>query len=305
MSTRKIVTLAAIALLVILIGAKELLKSDSLPKVAAVAGDIEKVEIDRDGSTLTLEKSGGKWLIGDQKYPAAKGSVEKIAAMAKDLKLYEKISSKKNYDKYDLAEKGIRLRAFAGGKIVREITIGKQAASSSQAYVLLKDDPAVYLAGKFSVNDLRKPVDDLRDKEVVKLSEEAITKIEIAFEGAPYSLKKEEISDPNDAQKKLAVWKIEGDTAELDQDKVKTILAKLDPLAADTYLESYTEVQKPLAQLTITAYDKPVVLTIFEKIEGTGYVVKCSESAYYFRLAPFKAEPLLKKKDELKAAANK
>lgn len=300
MSRKKIMTLAAIALLLVLIAAKELIKTDSVPNLEKIEGQIDKIEIDRDGSTLVIEYSADKWLIGPKQYPAAKAQVEKIAAALTDLRLYEKISSGKNYEKYELEDKALKIRAYMKGAVVRELTVGKQSSTSSQAYVLLKDDPAVYLAGNFSVRDLRKPVEDLRDKEILKVSEDAMTKLSVAYEGSVYSLVKAERADPEDANKKIGVWQFEGQNTDANQDLVKAMLAKVDPLIADSFVEAYTETAPPLAELTLSAYGKELVLRIFEKMDDTAYVAKCSESPYYFKLAAFKVDPLLKKRDELK-----
>lgn len=300
MNRKKIITLSAIVLLLVLIGVKELLKQDTVPALAKIEGTIDKIEIGRDATTLILEKSGDTWLIGTEKFPVSKAASDKIVSIVQDLRLYEKVSAKKNYEKYDLGDKGVTLKAYSSGKVVREITVGKQSSSSSQAYLLLKDDPAVYLAGNFSVNDLRKGVADMREKTIVKLSEDAISKIDINYGGTNYTLTKEEKADPDDSQKKIFHWAFAGDSTVLNQDSVKAILAKFDPLMADTYVEEYVEPVKPLAQVSITAYEKTVVLNIYEKKDDANYIAKCSESPYYFQLAPFKVEPLLKKKDELK-----
>ncbi|TAL38647.1 MAG: DUF4340 domain-containing protein [Spirochaetes bacterium] len=316
MKNKKLYISLGIILICALVLAVNSFRSPSVPSLKAWKDAADEIVITRDGKDTGIALKEGKWQIGEKAFPADPETMTQIENKLKNLKLAELITDKPPYERYELeGERAVRVRVKAGGALLRDVTLGKKSSTMRHTYVRLGEAPEVYLAtGGF--DEITKPVEELRDKTVMKVSKGAIESVEIVNKGIRTRLvkqieeKKEESPEKDEAvpegpvrekTKKVEKWTLDGNpAARVDEGKLGQALASFDPLKAMSYSDQEVKGLAPLCTVTIRAFDKNMRLDIFKKLDESKYLCSSSESPYPFTMDSWKVEnTIIKVADEI------
>ena len=284
-----------------------------LPAIAKIAAsDINRIEIARQEGTMVLEKKDTQWLIQPEAYLADSGKVTAMLGDLEKLSLTALVSDSKSYSRYDLEpDKAIRVKAWAGDGLKRDIQIGKPAPTFQHTFVRIGDAPEIYHAQQNLKNAFDQTADKLRDKTVLAFSLEEVKEIAITREGKLTVIRKSEVADPPSAPatspadgtppadaavKPAEVQWLTDQGTPADLSKINRLLSTLSRLSCESYLngKSISDLSNPIAGIVIKG-KKDYTLTLYAKIEkdATNYPASSSETGAVFTLSDRQAEPLI------------
>ena len=289
----------------------------SLPEPLPVEkAQIAEIEIKgTQPEAITLKKAGGKWQMAPSGIAVDETLVNKMVDALSHVTLTALVSDSKDYDRYDLNEgKAVRVIARSGDNaIVRDLTVGKRAASGNHTFVRVGDDPFVYHVGGSYHDTFAKTGKDLRDKSVLAFDSDDIQKISITADGETLNLNKTPVggATPDDegaagggktARDTILLWKTADDQA-IDQAAVNEMVTALSTLKCDDYLPAGAEkaLVSPEYKVTLTGGKKTYTLSLFPlpTENGKDYAGISSESPTAFKLLSHRAGRIMKKPSEL------
>ena len=195
--------------------------------------DISKLEIKRKrGEFLDFSKTGsGSWkitspisLIGDA--DSISTILYAISPLETDRVIEEKAGDLK---RYGLAEPAVEASATGKDGKPQKLLVGDDVPTGGSAYAMLAGDPRVFLISSSAKTNFDKGLKDLRDKRLLPVDFNNISKIEIV------SPKLNLAFSSNNGQWLLQAPKdVRGDTSKLEGVVEKLRLATMDPSAPDT-----------------------------------------------------------------------
>ena len=327
MNRKLLVSLFIIMLLSSILIVKRYWKSSDVPELPAWSDSADEIMIRKKDGLLSFTQKEGRWLMKEG-YRADSVAVGKMLKAMKELQLIDLISSKGQYSAYDLdAEKAVRVTVKKSGAVLRDVLIGKKSSTGRQTYLKLGDRPEVFLASGAIIGDFNKPAGDYRDKVIFKIARSGIEYFTIAGRGGRFTLeqkapeakpaddakkavkkddakkaaedkKDEEIpgEEENESQKGVKWVSRDKAGAELDQAKVNMLASSFNPLRASAFPDVKKEgFRNPLCTVTIRAYKRDIVLSVFEQSkENKDYFCTSSESDHVFTLSKETVDRYLK-----------
>jgi hypothetical protein len=281
-----------------------------LPKLQDMAEtDISKIEIDKGGTSVVVNKKGSGWEIATKGYPADSGKVKAILDTLKNLTLTALVSEAKDYNRYDLDDaKKIRVRAWASDDLKRDLDVGKPAPTYRHTFVKLAGDDRVYYAQESFRSKFDQSTDVLRDKTVLSFDQGEIREVSITKGDKSIVLKSKDVPQETTAkaqQEKTAeassppkvetVWEDAGGK-KADRKSLSEILGVLSSLKCEKYLEGAKEdLKDPIYEIGLKG-NKVYQLSIFNKKEKDAkeYPAVSSENGYPFLLSTWRVDKILK-----------
>ncbi len=290
-----------------------------LPVIPQMALEqVGKIEVTHAGKTLTLEKKDKKWQILPQGYLADPDKVNTMLNDLSHLTLTALTSESKAYARYDLeTDKAIRVQAWAGAAVQRDIRIGKAASTYQHTFIRIGETPQVYQAEHNLRGAFDQTVEQLRDKTVMQFDTADIKEIDITQNGQKTAFLKKEVTPPaagksqpstgaanttaSAAANKPAAGAVEvqwttdqGKPADLSQ--INRLLSILSHLSCESYIEGKTKNdmgQAPVSTLLVKG-KKDYTLTLYPQPgkAGSGYPAISSESEYPFTLPDYQGKTL-------------
>ena len=269
---------------------------------------ITKLVVNRIAGNMILQRTGEKWTIEPQGYPADQSQIDKMLDAAGDLTLTSLVSESSNYSQYELTDdKKIKLEIFTADGLARQIDIGKAASTYRHTFVRLVDDHRVYQAR----NNLRQPfeteVDRLRDKVVSAFDKEFTAAVMITDSSGSLQLSKQEIPPipmPGDSMaaavtEPAPLWQT-ADGQAADDKVLDGIIATLSNLRCDSYLEgrSKEDFNSPIFSISVDGA-KPVTLDVYQKQADNKYPAVSSQNEYPFLLPEWTVKRFMKKPSEI------
>jgi hypothetical protein len=136
---------------------------------------------------VVLEKSSkGQWEITAPKHfpadqDAVTGLLGSLSFLSADRVVDEKAADRAQYGleapsfELDIAEKG---------QAVRRLLVGDDTPTGGNAYAALDSEPRVFTIASYTRTSLAKSLNDLRDKTLISLSPDKVSKIELVEKGA-------------------------------------------------------------------------------------------------------------------------
>jgi len=200
----------------------------------------------------------------------------------------------------------IEVEFYAGDKILRKIFIGKPASSYRHTFVMLGNDHRVYHAEGNIKNEFNKTVSDLRDKLVMKFSDEIA---EVIMKKRDSELTVSRISPPASVDvtdkgskaggEDAARW-IAADGSPVTAEEIDEVIDALSNFQCDKFIEDREkdDFKSPLFTLTLKGINT-YTISLFEK-EDDQYPGITSESEYPFFISEWKAKRIMKEHDSLK-----
>ncbi len=275
----------------------------TLPKISkAAAGDFTKMEIARFEEVVVLEKKEDSWHIMPSGFAADSAKVNAMLESMEKLKLTVLASESKSYFRYDLEPgKVIRLKAWTGDALKRDIQIGKPAPTFQHTFVRIGDAPQVYHAQQNLRNTFDQTAENLRDKTVLKFDKSEVNEILLSIKGEKLAIRKAQLpakEGESPAVKKPAepIW-VTDHGKEADATKINTIISTLSKLSCESFLEQKikSDFIDPVYVINIKG-KKDYSLSVFPKIKNDvpGHPAISSESDHVFILSDDQVENLRK-----------
>ncbi len=160
--------------------------------LAGIRADaIDKIEMTRDGKTVTLKKEEGRWKIAETKDFYAKSAV--IATLLDDLRNTSRfaltlVSANKDKKKeFQTDESGTEVRIYQNNKLASDFIVGSLSSDFSSSYVSRPGSSDTYATADFFNLFTQK---DWRDPEIFSSDKEGIDKIRLQYSGKEFILEK-------------------------------------------------------------------------------------------------------------------
>ena len=297
MKTRKILLLAAIAALGCVYAAQLVFSRSGSIKELKLADEPDSITIARPGGeTIALAKEGGRWLIGEKKYPADQAKVDAMLKALTNIKILETVSSSDDPDRFGLDDAArFVVTASKGGKALRTVYAGKASSASDQSYACVDGGKDVLLvAGKLRF-EFDKQAESLRDRTVWNVKGESVARVDSDFSRSPGDIagsgtRRIPFSIEKAGEGEGAAWRevsVPGAAANgmLDPAKASAWVDSISNLRADSFASDASAMPaQGLGTLTITAAGKSMTLSVVRKEGNTKYLCVSSESPYPFYL---------------------
>lgn len=240
----------------------------NLPEPSSVnADDINKVSIEGSNIDLEFSRTGSQWFIEPEGWHAENSNLTPIVKALADIKIIDLISTSGNPEVYDLGEsQRVKVTAYNGDDILREIYVGKVSSTGIYTYMMLPGDDNIYsVRGNMAsrISDKK----SMRDKKFLQVNRDSIQTVILSHSEETTILNAE------------------------DED-LKSIINLFDPLRCKDFL--YTETAGgPEWTLEITASDSESTLLEIWKKTGDVYPARSSQNGYMVNLTSYTAEKLL------------
>jgi hypothetical protein len=133
---------------------------------------------------VTLKKTNGQWQITEPKpYPADQeavaGVLSTLSGLNADRIVEEKASDRKQYG-LDPAQAELDIGVKGGA---RQLLLGDDTPTGGNVYAALATDPRVFTVASYQKSSLAKSLNDLRDKSLVTLSADKVSRVELMKKG--------------------------------------------------------------------------------------------------------------------------
>ncbi|HEY1405894.1 MAG TPA: DUF4340 domain-containing protein [Spirochaetota bacterium] len=307
MSKKTKLSFGIIALLLLVILGQKYINFSHVPSVKAWKGDADEIVITNKGaSPVSIHKKDGAWVVGDKNFAADINAVSGIEKKMKELSFSELVTKKAFYERFDLtADSAIRVTVKSGGKVLRDILVGKGSGAGDLCYVKFTDKPEVYLAGGNLIAECNKNIDSLRDRSLIALTIDTIDSVTVNAKGERYTLTREAVKTPekkddkSSAQAPGGKWVVTGRTGDVNQNKVTEYLNEFAGITAQSFPNEEDAKKRASSfagEITLKAKGKTIVFTVYGKNEedkGNTFLCRSSENPYFANVAKWKIDRLL------------
>ncbi len=286
-----------------------------LPALTKIEIDaITRIQIATRDNTISLDKIDSGWQLAPHNYPADGSKIKSMLFELEAVDITDLVSESKAYKRYQLDdEKKLSIKAWAGDKLQRDFSIGKEAATYQHTFIRLPDNPNVYHARgdfrrKFELNTA-----ELRDREVLAFDPDTLKQIrinnaseviELTRQAAKAPAAGEESAPAKDAPPSgpaPAVWQT-ADGKSVDTKTLDDFLTSINNLMCSGYLEGRRkeEFKDPVFTITLEG-DQPYTLALFPKTaeKDTDVPGTSSYNAYPFTLSNDRLDNFKKAVDKL------
>jgi Domain of unknown function (DUF4340) len=164
--------------------------ADLSPRILTLnEADIVKIDIKRkSGDQLALARdNAGKWeltapepLRADQ--DAVSSLVTALSSVSSDRVIEDKAT---NLNQYGLNAPSLEVDVAVKNNKTHKLLVGDNTPTSSNAYAMLAGDPRVFTLATFTKNDLDKSVNDLRDKRLLTVQPDKVSRLELLVAKKP------------------------------------------------------------------------------------------------------------------------
>jgi hypothetical protein len=149
-----------------------------------VSDTVSRIEIREAGDTVSIERDGGEWYIGDERFPGDTERIEALLDAVRSVESVDVISERGGDDRYGLDSDTVRtLVLFEGETAVLGVSIGNGAAAGDAFYGRVQDESAVVLLPGSLASVVDADQDRYRDTVVASITEEEIATVEIDAPG--------------------------------------------------------------------------------------------------------------------------
>ena len=139
---------------------------------------------------VTLKKANGKWQITEPRpYPADQeavaGVLSTLSGLNADRIVEEKASDRKQYG-LEPAQVELDIRGKNGA--TQRLLLGDDTVAGGDVYAALVTDPRVFTVASYNKSSLAKSLNDLRDKSLLTLSADKVSRVELLKKGEDLEL---------------------------------------------------------------------------------------------------------------------
>jgi len=181
-----------------------------------------------DGRAARIERrDGGFRLVEPLGSPVDRTTVDGIVGALAEVKSEAVIDSPQAAEVYGLGDTADRVRfgTDAGEQVLR---LGGKTPVGSNTYAARGDETTVYTIPTYRADALRRSLDDLREKRVLRFDREAVTRIELAWPGGGVALDRGEDG-----------WRVTAPLEDAaDAETVDSLLSDLSFLRAEGFMDA-------------------------------------------------------------------
>ena len=306
MKTRKLVLIIADVVLLAVCTIQLALSARDTTKYFTLKDKPDALEFVTPMETFSVYKDGEEWFVSDKKYPASQSMVDSYIDAISNVRALDKvgnISSGNNAEKYELADgKTITVTAKLGDKVLRTITIGKTAVSSSQCYATIDGGKDIYLVSGGINDTLDTSIAAARTTIVLNLDSPDITNVSITDYASGKNWSVSRMGTGEDL-----AWNVSGaeEGYELDTGAAANWLNSFASLSTrDWYDDSEVLEGTKTVTAKITCAYKDITVEFFaipknNENDLQQYYGTCSETPYRFKVNESSVKQYLKSLDEL------
>jgi hypothetical protein len=257
------------------------------------AADVNQLTI-KEKTPVSVEKADGKWQITQPSpYPADQeavaGLLSTLSGVNADRVVEDKASDRKQYG---LDPPAVEVDIAGKGHATQQLLLGDETPAGGDVYAALAGDPRVFTIASFSKTSLNKSLNDLRDKSLLTLSSDKVSRVEV--------LKKPEeieFDRTKDGWQMLKPKPSPADSSAVN-DLVRTLTgAKMDLSAGDAAAEFARGTPVAIAKLT----GDTGVQTLEVRKSKTDYYVKSSAVAGSYKVDSALGQALEKKPEDFQS----
>lgn len=251
------VVIFAALLLVVLLTQEDPYERESgmtLPKLEKIdITTLDKVEITNKTESTVFEKRGDNWWItSPNEYMADKTFQNMVISKLEAFELDRLVSENKDkHGAFEVDEQGSRLKAYAGGKEIISLIVGKNTPDYKGTFIRLADSNAIYATKQIIGGALKKKVEDWRDKHLFDVKGDDVNKLDLKLDRdfsftlsatPPVENKVEEAAGEVVIPKETLKWVMVGDPGfAVDENRIRTLTSSLSSL---TWTKIYDEAEK-------------------------------------------------------------
>ena len=310
-----LLVVAIVVLAALLVYQKKGKTNYQLPQLQSIDASVNRLVVKEGDRVTELRQVDGSWVVGPKSYRADQSRAAKMVDEIRNLQLVALISEKENYQLYELnRKKRFTVQLYHDQTLLREVMVGKNSPSLRQTYVMLKDDAKVYQALGNLRSNLFSEIDDLRDKEILKISakeRDLLDKIVIerVADGKQESLEIVKVKavakatkagdePPTEGSEDNSIpaskWQLK-DGKEVVQNAVSSLLSTLSGLKCSKYLDDLNSdaFENPAYRVTVSGADKTFFIAFLEA-EKDQYRAFSSQAEQPFLLPAWQAKQIMK-----------
>ena len=242
---------------------------------------------DEDGRSVTLQKEGAGWTVGAEKFPADTESLERIFKKITSLKSARLVSrTKASHNRLKVGD-AVFNRKVVLGTDKGDITFFMGTAPSSKSvHLRVSGQDEVYQVSGIAAWELQADAESWWRNDYVDFEPESIQAITIKNSKGAFSIK-------TDASGKRWLAAPEA-SAELNQDKVSTLLNTVAKISASDYLPKDFSIEtKPVCTIEYQVDGKSVSLQIWPKSDQDDHVAKLSITPFYVKIRNYSLKDVL------------
>jgi hypothetical protein len=242
---------------------------------------------------VTLKKTNGKWQIMEPKpYPADQAAVagvlSTLSGLNADRIVEDKASDRRQYG-LDPAQVELDISGTEG---TRQLLLGDDTPAGGDVYAALATDPRVFTVASYSKTSLAKTLNDLRDKSLLTLSADKVSRVELLKKGEDLELDRTKDG-----------WQIlKPSSSRADSSAVNALVSTLTSARMD--LSTTTDAAAAFAQATPLATAKVTgdagVQTLEVRKNKDDYFAKSSTVDGIYKVDPSLGQALDKKIDDFR-----
>ncbi len=246
---------------------------------------VDKIEIKSPASQVVLEKKGVEWFVERPvSYRADQASVAGLIHETKLLEVKNAVSSKpEKHSVFQVDSTGTRVTIFEKGTEKASFIIGKMGSSYTEAYARLSSSDDVVSISGGSPTTFNKAVKEWRDRTIAAPARETINEVRYQYGDTLFTL-----------AFKDSAWIVGKDSTQ--EWVVNNLISSLSNVQADDFVDSPTSrSSKPHAQISYAGTQ----ITFFYVKEGDKYLVQCSSTPQWFEMQSWRANQILKRKNDI------
>jgi hypothetical protein len=225
--------------------------TDTNTKLLSIPDDqFQEIRVKKlTGEVIDLRRENGKWQMTEPKpLPADQDSVSSVVSSLSSLNA-DKVIEDKSADlkPYGLNDPTLDVQVKRKDGKTDEVLIGDDTPTGSGAYAKLPNDARVFTIGSFVKSGLDKRPDDLRDKRLLTVDQDKLTRIDLQAKGQAIEFGK---NSQNEWQiVKPRPLRADSSTVNTLVDKLRDV--KMDTTSADDPAKKWAAAEK-VATVTIT-----------------------------------------------------
>lgn len=247
---------------------------------------VDKIEIKTPASSVVLQKNGVEWYLQEPiSYRADQPTVAAFLHDSKSLEVKNVVSNKpEKQSVFQVDSTGTQVKIFEKGMEKVAFVVGKPTSSYSEMYARRSGSNDVLIVSGAPLHVFSRPANQWRDKTIFSTSRDNIKEVRYQYGDTTVVL-----------AFKDSIWTIGKDTALAEA--VSNLLSSLSSVQADDFVD--TIVSRPPKLTAQIAYAGTQLSFFFVK-QGEKYLVQSSASPQWFEMPSWRANGLLKRKQDLK-----
>ncbi len=252
---------------------------------------VNKIEITRGETSVTIEHTGGNWnLTSPLHYQADEQSVLSLLSAANKFKVMSLISSNPAkqalYQVDSLSGTSIKFFDRKGNAI--SLIVGKMSPSYMETYVRQLASNDVYLAEGLNSWLINKEVREWRDKTIFKTERDRIKQVAFKYSKDKFLLTKLDTIN----------WAVDSDSA--NNTNVSNLISALSNFRTEDFVDTAISLSTPQLKLQIATNEGTNIQFYPIPPDSAKYFVTTSHSQQIFSVSKYAAQQILKQKKDLK-----